>query len=71
MTVFSPTALMRVLTTLVDRSLDQPDATPRRYEPRRRKRAHFSRTNASGMRQPQLELVGRGEHDDKLHEVVD
>jgi len=71
MTVFSPTALMRVLTTLVDRSLDQPDAASRPYEPRRRKRAHFAQTNPSGVLQPQLELVGRGQHDDKLHEAVD
>ena len=70
MTVFSPNALMRVLTTLVDRSLDQPEVATRRYEPRRRRRAHFLQATP-GMRKPQLELVGREEHDDKLHEAVD
>ncbi len=71
MTVFSPTALMRVLTTLVDRSLDEPDAKSHTQPPRRRKRAHFSQANTSGVTQTHLELAGRDDHDDKLRELAD
>lgn len=73
MTLFSPAALMRVLTTLVDRSLDEREATPadRKRIRRRARRAHFSKQDDSGVLRPHLELVGRGHADEKLHGQVE
>jgi hypothetical protein len=74
MTVFSPTALMRVLTTLVDHSLEDAEA-PRREPTKRRRarRARFSQgSDPSGDLRPHLELAGRGEKaHDPMHGQVD
>ena len=72
MTVFSPSAVMRVLTTLVDRSLDEPETAAHAREPRRRsRRAHFSQANEAGVLQTHLELAGREDRDDKLREFAE
>jgi hypothetical protein len=65
MTVFSPTALMRVLTTLVDRSLDDQTATTlEEAKPARRsRRAHFTQDGTH------LELIHRGGVDDKVRDA--
>ncbi len=78
MTVFSPTALMRVLTTLVDHSLDDAEASTREPPKRRRtRRARFSQgsqdgRDQSGQLRPHLELAGRGGNaHDPMHGQVD
>ncbi|HEX9463890.1 MAG TPA: hypothetical protein VGB82_14925 [Alphaproteobacteria bacterium] len=72
MTLFSPAALMRVLTTLVDRSLDEGEPAPGERKTRRRaRRAHFSKQDKSGVLRPHLELARRGDAHEELHGQVD